>query len=477
MPDRMVWRPIEAIMAQRKSTKVVSKKHLARLERERRQTRAIIIGSVVILAIVILSIVYGILNETVLQNYKTIVTVNGDEVTVREFVSRTKATREQLVNQYVYYYQLAMMFGMDPSTDSQLTQLFTNIQNQLDSPQTMANQVITNIEDDLLIKQYAIAHGITVTSEDVETEIQNTYNFFPNGTLTPTPTATLVTYPTLSAAQLALVTATPTLEPTFTPTRNLTATAAPQGTPVPTSTPAPSATPITEEGFTQLYQEALDHYASLGFNEQMFRTVFFENVLYRERVKAMVTATVPHEAEQVWVRHILVADQTTADEVYALLKAGEDFATLAATYSTDSSKDNGGDIGWISKGATVPEFETAAFSMDVGEISEPVQSQYGYHIIQVLGHEMRPLSADEYSKAVDDAFNAFLDELRNAATIEVDPTYLSYLPTKPDLQDAFNNMFATQTAAAPIYDAEQQTLDAAMALTPSSTPVPPTAVP
>jgi hypothetical protein len=94
-----------------------------------------------------------------------------------------------------------------------------------------------------------------------------------------------------------------------------------------------------------------------------------------------------------------------------------------------------------------------------------------------LGHEMRPLSADEYSKAVDDAFNAFLDELRNAATIEVDPTYLSYLPTKPDLQDAFNNMFATQTAAAPIYDAEQQTLDAAMALTPSSTPVPPTAVP
>jgi peptidyl-prolyl cis-trans isomerase D len=464
-------------MAQRKSTKVVSKKHLARLERERRQTRAIIIGSVVILAIVVLSIVYGILNETVLQNYKTLVTVNGDEVTVREFVSRTKATREQLVNQYMYYYQLAMMFGMDPSTDSQLTQLFTNIQNQLDSPQTMANQVITNIEDDLLIKQYAIAHGITVTSEDVETEIQNTYNFFPNGTLTPTPTATLFTYPTLSAAQLKLVTATPTLEPTFTPTTNLTATAAPQGTPVPSSTPAPSATPITEEGFTQLYQEALDHYASLGFNEQMFRTIFFENVLYRERVKSMVTATVPHETEQVWVRHILVADLTTANEVYALLKAGEDFATLAATYSTDSSKDTGGDIGWISKGATVPEFETVAFSQDVGEISEPVQSQYGYHIIQVLGHEMRPLSADEYSKAVDDAFNAFLDELRNAATIEIDPGYLSLLPTKPTLQDAFNNMFATQTAAAPIYDAEQKTLDAAMALTPSSTPAPPTAVP
>jgi peptidyl-prolyl cis-trans isomerase D len=422
-------------MAQRKSTKVVSKKHLARLERERRQTRAIIIGSVVILAIVVLSIVYGILNETVLQNYKTLVTVNGDEVTVREFVSRTKATREQLVNQYMYYYQLAMMFGMDPSTDSQLTQLFTNIQNQLDSPQTMANQVITNIEDDLLIKQYAIA------------------------------------------AQLKLVTATPTLEPTFTPTTNLTATAAPQGTPVPSSTPAPSATPITEEGFTQLYQEALDHYASLGFNEQMFRTIFFENVLYRERVKSMVTATVPHETEQVWVRHILVADLTTANEVYALLKAGEDFATLAATYSTDSSKDTGGDIGWISKGATVPEFETVAFSQDVGEISEPVQSQYGYHIIQVLGHEMRPLSADEYSKAVDDAFNAFLDELRNAATIEIDPGYLSLLPTKPTLQDAFNNMFATQTAAAPIYDAEQKTLDAAMALTPSSTPAPPTAVP
>ena len=130
-------------MAQSKPTKVISKKHLARLERERRQTRALIIGSIVIVSIVLLSIAYGVLNATVLLNYKTIETVNNDKVTVREFQARAKATREQLVNQYLYYYQMAVMFGMDPSTDASLYQLFTNIQTQLDSPEAIANQVLT----------------------------------------------------------------------------------------------------------------------------------------------------------------------------------------------------------------------------------------------------------------------------------------------------------------------------------------------
>lgn len=464
-------------MAQRKTNKIVSKKHLARLERERRQTRIIVTISIVILAIVILSIVYGVLNETVLQNYKVIATVNGEDVTVREFVARAEATREQLVDQYIYYYQLATMFGMDPSTDTQLSQLFTDIQNQLDYPEYLANQVLTNIEDDLLLKQYGIENGITVTEADVEAAIQGTYQYFPAGTQTPTPTITLFSYPTLSSAQLNLVTATPTALPTNTPTSGPTFTATLQGATVPSATPAPTATPVTQESYTQSYKDALDHYRSLGFSEQMFRTIFFENALYRERVKAQVTAEVPHETEQVWARHILVADQATADTVYTLLQAGGDFATLAASYSTDGSKDSGGDLGWFGQGAMVAEFETVAFDLAIGEISEPVQSQFGFHIIQVLGHEIRPLTAQEYETALDDAFTAFLEGLRAEATITVDPDYLSYVPTKPTLQEAFYNMFATQTAVAPTQEAEQKTAEAALALTPSSTPPPPAATP
>jgi peptidyl-prolyl cis-trans isomerase D len=464
-------------MAQRKTTKIISKKHLARLERERRQIRALVIVSIIIVSGVLLSIAYGALNATLFLNYKTIESVNSEKVTVREFQARAKATREQLVNQYLYYYQMAIMFGMDPATDSSLTQLFTNIQSQLESPETIANQVLTYIEDDLLIRQYAAKNNVLVTDAEIEQEIEDMYKYYPAGAPSPTPTATSFTYSTLSAAQLLLVTATPTatLGPTMTPTLT--------GTVVPTKTLIPTTTPVTEESYTTSYKEALAHYRELGYSEEMFRRIFFENALYREKIKALVTADVPHETDQVWVRHILVADEVTAKATYNLLMDGVDFATLASDYSTHAaSQAKGGDLGWFAMGAMQDEFgtsdfESVAFSLDIGEISEPVQSAAGYHILQVLGHEIRPLTEDEYKTAVDDAFYAWLDGQRAGSTIEVNPDLLSYVPTKPDLQDAFTNLFATQTAAAATNVIQQQTDAAVLALTPSTTPQPPTPTP
>ena len=215
----------------------------------------------------------------------------------------------------------------------------------------------------------------------------------------------------------------------------------------------------------------------------MFRRIFFENALYREKVKSLVTADVPHATEQVWVRHILVADEVTAKAVSNLLKDGVDFAGLASDYSTHStSRAKGGDLGWFAMGGMeaefgVSDFESIAFSLEIGEISEPVQSDAGYHILQVLGHEIRPLTEDEYNSAVDDAFTAWLEEQRAVSTIDVNPDLLAYIPTKPDLEDAFTNLFATQTAAAATSVMEQQTDAANFALTPSSTPQPLTPTP
>lgn len=459
-------------MAPSKAGKVVSKKHLARLERERRQARIITISSIVILTIVFASIVYGVLNETVLLNYKPVITVNGETVFVREFQVRVRAARQQLIDQYVQYYNLAMMFGIDPSTDSSLSSAFSNIETRLNTPSAVGKQVLTNIEDDLLTKQYAQANGITVTAEEVEQAIREAYNYYPGGTPIPSPTGTPISYPTLSAAQLELATATPTFTPAFT------ATPGPTNTPAPTEAPAATATPYTEQGFNNLYREGLDYYKKLGVTEKMYRGVFFENALYREKVKAAVTADVPHEAEQVWARHILVADESTANTVLTLLLAGGDWNTLAATYSTDpGSKDHGGDLGWFGKGKMVPEFETAAFALKIGEISKPVQSSHGYHIIQVLGHENRPLNAEEYQAAVDSKFTSWLEAQRAAANIVINPKWESFTPDKPTLQEAFLNMFATQTALAPTHVAEQQTQSAILALTPSATPPPPAAAP
>lgn len=88
---------------------------------------------------------------------------------------------------------------------------------------------------------------------------------------------------------------------------------------------------------------------------------------------------------EIKARHILVADEKTAKEVIAKLNKGEDFAKLAKQYSTDTtSAQNGGDLGWFGTGKMVPEFEKAAYALKKNEISAPVKSQFGYHIIQLL---------------------------------------------------------------------------------------------
>ncbi|GFR54213.1 peptidylprolyl isomerase [Bacillus sp. CN2] len=80
--------------------------------------------------------------------------------------------------------------------------------------------------------------------------------------------------------------------------------------------------------------------------------------------------------------HILVADKKTADEVEKKLKKGEKFETLAKEYSTDSSKDNGGDLGWFDKKSMDETFSKAAFGLKVGQVSDPVKTKFGYHIIK-----------------------------------------------------------------------------------------------
>lgn len=90
------------------------------------------------------------------------------------------------------------------------------------------------------------------------------------------------------------------------------------------------------------------------------------------------------EEDRVQVRHILVESEDTAKEVKGKLAAGEDFAELAKNYSIDTSnKDTGGELGYIFKGQMVAEFEQAAFAMEIGAISDPVKTEYGYHIIHV----------------------------------------------------------------------------------------------
>ena len=90
------------------------------------------------------------------------------------------------------------------------------------------------------------------------------------------------------------------------------------------------------------------------------------------------------QAESRDVRHILVKTKALADSIYAQLKGGADFAALAKKYSEDTgSKDSGGKL-TVARGQTVPEFDKKTFELAVDEISQPVKTQYGWHVIQAL---------------------------------------------------------------------------------------------
>jgi peptidyl-prolyl cis-trans isomerase C len=94
--------------------------------------------------------------------------------------------------------------------------------------------------------------------------------------------------------------------------------------------------------------------------------------------------------QEVRARHILVESKDKAREVYEKLAHGSDFARLANEYSKDpGSKDQGGDLGFFGRGQMVPQFEEAAFRLKKGEISEPFESQFGWHIVRLDDRRQR----------------------------------------------------------------------------------------
>ena len=184
----------------------------------------------------------------------------------------------------------------------------------------------------------------------------------------------------------------------------------------------------------------MESFASLGFTEADYRRLIELDIL-RTKIMEYVTGDMQPVDEQVWARHILVADEATANAVYDRLMNGEDFAVVAAEVSTDSTKDSGGDLGWFGKGQMVAPFEEAAFSQKAGKIGKPVQTDFGWHIIQVIGHEDRPLTADQFDQAKQTAFDKWIADLRakaeEAGLIEIFPIWMERVPLDPDLASAF----------------------------------------
>ena len=148
------------------------------------------------------------------------------------------------------------------------------------------------------------------------------------------------------------------------------------------------------------YEQRLAYYTRRALRDQFFDTKIRDGVSEAEAKKVydQQVATLKPE-EELRARHILVETEALAKELSEKLKKGEDFNKLAAENSKDpGSKSKGGDLGYFTHGRMVPQFDEAAFKLKKGEVSPPVQSQFGWHIIKVEDRRPRALPAFEQVK-------------------------------------------------------------------------------
>ncbi len=357
------------------------KKRLSRKERERRLERIILIGMAIVLASITALLGFGYYQEYVAKPASPVAVVNGVSIRTDAYQRMVRYNR-YLLQAYISGLQ-AQQRGLDPTDESQqfmvqyLQQELQRAQSQL---ATLPFQTLEDMIDDELIRQEAARVGISVSAEEIELEIEKQFGYERNPP-TPTPIA--------------------------------------ETTPI-TVTPAPTISPVTREEFEEAYQKYLAMLQKeAGLSEQDFREIVAMNLL-RQKMQEFLAQRVETRAEQVRARHILLETEGEAKEVLERLKGGEDFAALAKELSQDpATKEKGGDLGWFPRGLMVPEFDEVAFALQPGEVSDVVQTPYGFHIIKVEERdEDRELEEEILQLRRANALSDWLQEQRQSAIVE-----------------------------------------------------------
>ncbi len=157
-----------------------------------------------------------------------------------------------------------------------------------------------------------------------------------------------------------------------------------------------------------------------GYTADEFRTELHREILAARTIGA-ITDVLPTLVQHTSARHILVATREEADDLLDQIANGADFGLLAVIHSRDpGTRPAGGELGWFPKGLlTMPEVEEAAFSLQPGEISGVIESELGFHILEVLGREDRPLVGETLTNYRIAAVEQWLAEQRQRAEIEI----------------------------------------------------------
>src|SRR5574341_1325975 len=320
----------------------LTRKQLSRAAREARIQRVVLIGTGVVVGAVILLLVYAVLSTQIIQPRRlakqralVVATIGDDQITVGEMQDRTL---------FQYFLFLAQSGGQQPLP-----------------PSLFAQPTLDRIIEDRILQARAEQLGVVVTDADIQEQRELMLS-------------QLLGLP-FNAFQLI---------PTRTPTATF---EGPTATPTQTNTPGPTSAPLTAEDYDFYLSQILPQVELLtGLSEEAFRKAWddeaYSNAL-REKVMDALQIEVDDKKTMVHAAHILVATEEEAQAALERIENGEDFESVAAELSTDGSAPRGGDLGWFGRGEMIAEFEDVAFSVPEGEISQPVESQFGWHIIKV----------------------------------------------------------------------------------------------
>ncbi len=374
--------------------------HLTRAEKERVKARLALLALSGVLALALLLVGGTLAWDKVYLAQRPIVRLDGQAVTLKAYADLLSYRRTVLEAEYLQAQELASSpapAGSDPSQNFLAQfgqQRMQQVQGQLGG---LTFELPDQIVDEQLIRAEAGRRGITATPEEIETELKQIVGYQdPNPTPAPTPATTPGATPAAGSTD-----AQPTAE----------ATAA--ATVAPTSTPRGSRRSDT---FQQRYR---DYQRFTGGSDRLIRSQVELTVL-RRKLNEEMGKTVSTTTEQVHARHILVTDEGVARSILERLRGGETFEALAAEVSNDTSnKDNGGDLGWFGRGMMVKEFEDAVFALPVGQLSEPVKTSFGFHIIRVDEKDPnRPLEGSALETAKSGALAKWLEDEEKKHTVE-----------------------------------------------------------
>ncbi len=416
-----------------------TRKQQVRRAREERQERLLFLalGGVALLVLIIfglgvISSNYGGLDTLwAIQSNQPIAIVNGHPISIRDYQTQLRYSALNLNAQFQQATLNLQQIGNDP-TLAFLKASYEQQQQQIVLQLVgLPNQMLETMIEDELVRQEAARRGITVTADEVDQEIEQYVGY-----LRPTPTPTAGPSPT--PTKTGTPTRTPTITPTFTPSPQPTGTLTPT-TPTATPTVGPTETPEPTPTLMS-YQAYLDEKKKLfetitkntQVSESAIRTMI-ETAILRRKLQKAFADEMPTTAEQVQARHILVKTYDDALKVQERLNKGEDFAKLAQELSEDTgSKEDGGNLGWFARGTMIKEFEDAAFALQPNQISQPVTTTFGVHLIQVTAREAnRELDPSALARAQNNMLDEWLQKAAMDPNNKIERFYKeAYVPSE-----------------------------------------------